>query len=132
MEAVHIAAFSARIAIVAGIVFGQLYLLTTQGILPGVPKTLIWQTGLQALAVAVAPGPLRGVAGCVAAWASVLVALAVGFAWVSVIIPLAVLMGLFLHGDPAGVLWLVGLTAYLLVPAAVAYIGFLLDDAEMP
>lgn len=132
MQAVDYLAYAVRLAIVAGLVCVQAYLLTTYGVEPGVTKTLMWQTALQALAVAIAPPPLRVVVGLIAGWASVVLGLVLMFFWVTVVVPMAVLIGWVLHGDPQGVAWLLGLTAYLALPAGVACLGYILDDAEVP
>lgn len=118
--------FASRAALVAALLYAQLYLLTTQGVLPGIPTALAYQAGLQFLVMLVAPAGFRVYATALAAWVSVVVAVVIAFAWVTLVVPFAAINAA-LHGEMELLLGLLGLTAYLLVPVGLVMVALMID-----
>lgn len=124
----QVAYFATRTAAVFAILYAQFYLLTTRGILPGVPTALMHQTGLQVLAILVAPAGFRVVAAALAAWVSIAIAIIIAFAWVTVVVPIMLIIGAVQHGEPQMLFQLIGLTAYLVIPAGLIAAAFVIDQ----
>lgn len=124
----QVAYFAARAALVAALLYAQVHLLLTQGILSGIPTALAHQTGLQLLAVLFAPAGFRVIAAALAAWVSIVIAIIVVLAWVTVVVPVMLIIGAVQHGEPAMLLQLIGLTIYLAIPAGLIAAAFVIDQ----
>lgn len=122
--------FTLRASLACLLVAVQAFLVFTYGIEIGIPTALAFQCALQLGVAVVAPHRVRIVAAAVAAWVSVAMAVGLVISWVTVVIPVILVVGGFKSGDFAPLMQLVVLTLYLVVPAGIVALAFLLDDWE--
>lgn len=124
----RILSFMFRLAAVVALIGFQVFLAYQYGVEDGVGWFLTYQCGLHLAATVVAPPYLRVTASACAGWASAIMAVAVAATWVTCVMPVVALMGIFIHGDFTLALYIVGATAYLAIPAGIYLSADLMND----
>ncbi|WP_299030589.1 hypothetical protein [uncultured Sulfitobacter sp.] len=127
----RILSFTFRLAAVVALIAYQVYLAYEYGVEGGFASFYIYQCGLHLAATVIAPPYTRRYVSVAAGWASAVMACAVVVSWVTFVIPVISLIGIFVHGDFTVAMYLVGATIYLAIPAGIFLFGYFLDDLEL-
>jgi hypothetical protein len=113
-----VAVYVSRLSLVVLCLAAQVYVLFKFRVEIGIPQALALHCALQLAAVVAAPRGFRFYAGGVAAWLSLILAMVVALAWITLVVPFAAIMGAT-QGDTSMLFGLLGLTAYLVIPLTI-------------